>query len=51
LALLDYTMPKIIFNVSDELMKQIERVIKKWSFESCAEFFCFTAIDFIRNEA
>lgn len=44
-------MPKTIFNVSDELMKQIERVIKKWGFESRAEFFRFTAIDFIRNEA
>jgi metal-responsive CopG/Arc/MetJ family transcriptional regulator len=44
-------MPKTIFNISEELMKQIDQTIKKWGFESRAEFFRFAAIDFIRNDA
>ncbi|MBU0577421.1 ribbon-helix-helix domain-containing protein [Patescibacteria group bacterium] len=44
-------MPKTIFNISEELMKQIDKTIKKWGFKSRAEFFRFAAIDFIRNDA
>jgi metal-responsive CopG/Arc/MetJ family transcriptional regulator len=44
-------MPKTIFNISGELLKQIDQTIKKWGFESRAEFFRFAAIDFIRNDA
>jgi metal-responsive CopG/Arc/MetJ family transcriptional regulator len=44
-------MPKTIFNISEELIKQIDQTIKKWGFESRAEFFRFAAIDFIRNDA
>jgi len=32
-------------------MKRIDKTIKKWGFESRAEFFRFAAIDFIRNDA
>lgn len=44
-------MAKTIFNISDELLKQIDKIIEKWGFESRAEFFRFAAIDFIRNDA
>jgi metal-responsive CopG/Arc/MetJ family transcriptional regulator len=44
-------MPNTIFNISEELLRQIDQCIKNWCFESRAEFFRFAAIDFIRNDA
>ena len=44
-------MKNYLISISDELSKEIESTMKRWGFVSKNEFFRFTAIDFIRNDA
>lgn len=43
-------MKRIDFYIYDELKEQIDQMISLFGFRSRAEFFRYTAIDFIRRE-
>lgn len=44
-------MKKVIFNIYDELADRIDEAVHQWGFKSRAEFFRYTAIDFLRRDA
>lgn len=40
-------MTRITFNVYDMLARHIDDAVKEWGFQSRADFFRYTALDFI----
>ena len=44
-------MQKLNFNFSPALIEKMDEAIKKWGFQSRAEFLRFAAIDFLRKDA
>ncbi len=44
-------MQKVNFRIYDDLGHQIDNSMKKWGFNSRAEFFRYLAIDFLRKDA
>lgn len=44
-------MSKVLLNIPEDLLKQVDETVKKWGFKSRAEFFRYSVIDFIRNDA
>ncbi|MFH0838197.1 MAG: hypothetical protein V1880_02945 [Patescibacteria group bacterium] len=44
-------MKKIVFHISAQLAAQIEEAIERWGFVNKPEFFRYSAIEFLRNDA
>jgi len=41
----------MLFHISDQLADQIEEAIERWGFVNKPEFFRYSAIEFLRNDA
>lgn len=44
-------MKKMVFHISAQLADQIEEAIERWGFVNRPEFFRYSAIEFLRNDA
>lgn len=44
-------MKKLLISIPEELMENIDEAIKMWGFANRTEFFRFSALEFLRQEA